>query len=442
MFLSDLRHPSPSLQDKLGQLYSLNRTHTIDLSFRPPFLDLLTALGNPERHLPPVIHVAGTNGKGSVIAFLRTILEGAGYRVHTYTSPHLVQFNERILLQGKPIENTALEALIDEVLALNGGREVTFFEITTALAFAAFARAPADLCLLEVGLGGRLDCTNVIENPLLTVINTIGLDHTEFLGDTLAQIAFEKAGIMKPHVPCVIGPQSAAAQEAGVPGVFETVAADRGSPLFQAGEAWSIARDGDHIVFTTQNGSKVFAPPALAGPHQIQNMGVALAALDQISAQYPVTDTEIQKGLQTVFWPARLQRLSPLAYGLDGAWELWLDGGHNAEAAQTLAAQAKIWREADARPLHIVMGMMGHKNIGAFLAPLLSFAETLTFVNITGEPKALSAQALQEAAGTGQVAPDVFSALEDLYGGHPSGGRVLICGSLYLAGEVLSVKNP
>jgi len=207
MYQSDVQHPSEQLAQKLFKLYTLNRDKKIDLSFRPPYLDLLEKFGNPHLELPPVIHVTGTNGKGSIIAVMRSILETAGYNVHTYTSPHLIRFNERIVLSGKPIEDEPLEALIDEALELNGDGDLTFFEITTAIAFAAFARNPADICLLEVGMGGRLDCTNVIKAPLATIISPIGIDHAEHLGDTIEKIAAEKAGIMKTGAPCVIAPQ-------------------------------------------------------------------------------------------------------------------------------------------------------------------------------------------------------------------------------------------
>ena len=280
MQAADARHANPRLAAKLQSLYGLRGSpltgiDAIDLSIRPPFYELLRRLGDPHKHLPPTIHVAGTNGKGSTIAFMRAILEAAGYRVHVYTSPHLVRFNERIVLAGREIADDLLEALLDEAIAVNGDLAQTFFEIKTAMAFAAFARQPADILLLEVGMGGRLDSTNVIENPAVTVITPIGLDHQEFLGPDVAAIAGEKAGIMKPGVPCVVVSQDDPATEA----VFTERAAALGAPLLRAGREWRTEAVADGFNFHFAGRTIALPPPALAGAHQVANAGTAIASL-------------------------------------------------------------------------------------------------------------------------------------------------------------------
>ncbi|MEZ5813949.1 MAG: folylpolyglutamate synthase/dihydrofolate synthase family protein [Alphaproteobacteria bacterium] len=400
MYASDLKHPAPALEKKLALLYALSREKKIDLSFRPPYLDLLKKLGNPHTHLPPVIHVAGTNGKGSTIAMLRSILETAGYKVHAYTSPHLIRFNERIVLAGKQIEDGPLETLIDEVLELNAGADITFFEITTAMAFAAFAQTPADICLLETGLGGRLDCTNIIENPLLTVITAIGMDHTEILGNTRAKIAEEKAGIMKPQTPCIIAAQT----HKDVMNVFENKAATLGIALHDPDRTKTV--------------------PALPGPHQKQNAATALKALELIKNKYSVTPRHIETGLQNVDWPARLQEIAP---------NIFLDGGHNANAGQALARQAALWQK-DAKPLSVILGMMQKKDAKNFLKPLLPFIDNLYVVDIENEPQSQSAGELLKIFPRGRACGNYREALHHIDTAHQ---RTLICGSLYLAGHVL-----
>ncbi|MCB9983736.1 MAG: bifunctional folylpolyglutamate synthase/dihydrofolate synthase [Rhodospirillales bacterium] len=419
MYQSDLKHPTPGLEDKLRQLYTLNRDKKIDLSFRPPYLSLLEKLGNPHLHLPPVIHVAGTNGKGSTIAMLRAILEAAGYKVHAYTSPHLIRFNERIVLAGREIDDTTLESLIDEALSLNDGGDLTFFEITTAIAFTAFARAPADICLLEVGMGGRLDCTNIITDPLATIITSIGIDHAEHLGDTYTQIAAEKAGIIKPSTPCIITPQSNEAITAGVIDVFKTTAEQCGAPL--------------HIV---EKPSEMIVP-TLIGPHQNANLAGVLKTLACIHGRFPVTPEQIQTGLQGVHWPARLQPLPAKTFGLGDDWEVYLDGGHNPDAGRALAVQARRWQEQDNKPLHIILAMLQGKDTPAYYAPLRPFVESLSLIPIPSEPKAQSPQDLQKALGEGKIFTDVKAALTHIQKtAHPP-GRILIAGSLYLAGHIL-----
>lgn len=441
MYLSDLSHPNASLEDKLNALFRLNRGRKLEQGFRQPYLSLLERFGNPHKNLPPAIHVAGTNGKGSTIAMMRAIYEAAGYSVHAYTSPHLVRFNERIVLNGLPIEDGLLESLIDEARALHGGgEEISFFEITTALAFAAFARAPADLCLIEVGLGGRLDCTNVIEHPALSVITTIGLDHTEFLGETFGEIAAEKAGIMKRGAVCVIGPQSARALEGGVMDVFENTAKSKECIISKYGTDWIVNAEGGGVGFEFGPVHMHLPAPALPGPHQIDNAGVALAAIACLQDRFPVSREEMKSGLGRVEWPARLQRLEPAVFDLPPVYELWLDGGHNPEAGAALAAMAAQWFTNDSKPLHVIFGMMAHKDFQRFIEPLGPYIETLHAVDIPGEPKALGAmEAAQALAPFGKAVhahPDIGPALAHITAtGKP--GRILICGSLYLAGHVL-----
>lgn len=397
---------------------------------------LLAALDHPERALPPVLHVAGTNGKGSVLAYLRAMFEAAGRRVHLYTSPHLVRFNERIRLAGTPIEEERLIELLEECERANGGDPITFFEITTAAAFLAFARMPADLLLLETGLGGRLDATNVVERPLATAITPVSFDHMQFLGDRLASIAGEKAGILKPGVSAAIGPQPTEAMAA-----IEARAAAVGAPLHRFGEGWSVEPGEGGLVFRGRSGRRRFPAPALPGRHQIDNAGIALACLEVMGPAYALREEEIAAGLRTVDWPARLQRLTSgsLALMLPRGWELWLDGGHNEAAGAALALMAETWRD---RPLHIVFAMLDTKEPRAFLRPLAPLVRSLVAVPIPGDHASLSAA---EAAGHARAvgipateADGVAAALAAIPKWHPVPARILICGSLYLAGSVLA----
>lgn len=440
MYASDLKHPSPPLADKLRRLYTLNRDKKIDLFFRPPYLNLLKAFGEPHLNLPPVIHVAGTNGKGSVIAMMRAILEEAGYGVHVYTSPHLVRFNERIVLAGKEIDDIYLEELIDEALEKNNGADITFFEITTAMAFKAFAEVPADILLLEVGLGGRLDCTNIIQNPLASVITSIGIDHTEHLGETLTDIAGEKAGIMKPGAPCISSPQHPEVAQ-----LFQSKAAQIGCPLY-----FSYESDSD-------SENKTFPASNLTGAHQKENARTALktlAIMGQICPEkFSIIPSHIKSGLHKTRWRARLERLTngPLTKGLSGGAELWLDGGHNESAARALAVQCKTW-QAEGKNIHLVLGMMDHKSPAEFLRPLLPFVKTVTYSPIPNEPHALSAKkalaaikgALKEERSEikSEVgsASSLASALTKLRKKIKGPSIILMTGSLYLAGHVLTLN--
>ncbi len=398
---------------------------------------LLAALGNPQRQLPPVVHVAGTNGKGSTVAFLRAMLEAAGYRVHVYTSPHLVRFHERIRLAGALIDDDHLSRLLEECETANGGNAITFFEVTTAAAFLAFSRVPADVVLLETGLGGRLDATNVIDRPAVTAITRISYDHRQFLGESLTEIAGEKAGIFKPNVPVVLAAQPDAEALQALTRQAEAV----GAPI----HAWTAVPQPGGFRFESAVRQLDLPPPGLAGGHQIGNAGLALACLDHLPLT--VDDAAIRRGLAAVEWPARLQRLTrgPLADSLPPDWELWLDGGHNDSAGEVLARQAVDWSAAGtARPLLLIYGMLASKDPYEFLAPLAPFAHALRSVAIPGEEASLTAEESAEAGRTCGIldtaAMDgVAAALADLTRTpRATPARVLICGSLYLAGSVLA----
>ncbi|MBR9841684.1 MAG: bifunctional folylpolyglutamate synthase/dihydrofolate synthase [Rhodobacteraceae bacterium] len=390
---------------------------------------LLAALGHPEENLPPVIHIAGTNGKGSTQAMIRAGLEGMGKSVHAYTSPHLARFHERIRLAGELIDEGHLTEVLDECYAKNGGENITYFEITTAAALLAFARTQADYTLLEVGLGGRLDATNVIANPALTIITPVSIDHEQFLGNTLAKIAGEKAGILKRGVPCVVGPQSEEAME-----VIEATAARLGAPLIAYGQQWHVWEERGRLVYQDETGLLDLPLPSLLGAHQVMNAGAAIAALrylgaDEAACEAAVTGAE---------WPARMQRLrkGPLVEAAPEV-ELWLDGGHNAAAGEAIA---KLLASLPKRPTYLICGMLNTKDIKGYLAPLATQAESLTAVSIPGEANTLPADetaAAAEAVGMqAGEAENVLAALEGITDKAPN-ARVLICGSLYLAGRVL-----
>ncbi len=395
---------------------------------------LLAALDHPERRLPPVVHVAGTNGKGSVIAYLRAILEAAGYRVHVYTSPHLVRFHERIRVAGRLIEEERLAALLAECETANAGVPITFFEITTAAAFLAFAREPADALLLESGLGGRLDATNVIDRPALCVITPVSIDHTQYLGDSLAMIAGEKAGILKPGVTAVIGPQTREAAE-----VIAARAAALGSPCIGHGADFRGEAIADGMRYVGAAGEWVFPRPALPGAYQIDNAATAVACLGQLP-RFEVDNARIAEGLVRVDWPARLQRLrrGPLVAALPAGWQLWLDAGHNPAAGAALADVARAWRD---RPLHLVAGLLASKDPVGFLRPFAGLARGVACVAIPGEEASLSAVELAAAATTAGLAAVTADGVEAAVAGivetATEPGRILICGSHYLAGKIL-----
>jgi dihydrofolate synthase / folylpolyglutamate synthase len=419
---------SDRVLERLGRLHP----KLIDLSLGR-VEQLLAALGDPQKGLPPIVHVAGTNGKGSTVATLRACLEAGGRRVHAYISPHLVRFHERIRLAGRLIDEDALLAVLKECEEANRGAPITYFEITTAAAFLAFARTPADIVLLETGLGGRLDATNVISRPAVTAITPISLDHQAFLGDTIAAIAGEKAGILKPSAAAVIGPQPPEAAA-----VFAARAAAIGAPLLRFGQEWRCRLHGDGMRYEGQRWRLDLPLPSLVGAHQIANAGTAIACLEQLT-DLPVASEAIARGLRHIEWPGRLQRLThgPLVAALPPGWELWLDGGHNPSAGAVLAEMAAAWQD---RPLYLVVGMLNTKDASGFLAPLARAAK-LSAVTIPGEANPLPADAIAVAGRSvgleAQTAASVPAALRVLTARRAT-GRILICGSLHLAGIVLA----
>jgi dihydrofolate synthase / folylpolyglutamate synthase len=423
---------SDRVLERLGRLHP----KLIDLSLGR-VERLLVALNNPHELLPPVVHIAGTNGKGSTIATLRACLETGGYRVHAFTKPHLVRFHERIRLNGRLIEEDALVGLLEECERANGGAPITYFEITTVAAFLAFVREPADIVLLETGLGGRLDATNVIRRPAVTAITPISLDHQAFLGHTIAQIAGEKAGILKPGVAAVIGPQPDEAQA-----VIEARANALGAPLLRWQREWRCEADGRGMHFSGERWRLDLPLPSLLGAHQIVNAGTAIACLDQLR-NFPISTEALAAGLRHIEWPARLQRLTrgPLVEMMPAGWELWLDGGHNPGAGAILGEFVRGWRD---RPLYLIAGMLNTKDAIGFLAPLAPHAKALAGVTIPGEQNPLSAEAIAAAASSigiaAKTAASTETALRD-FGRDTEPGRVLICGSLHFAGTVLAANG-
>ncbi len=406
------------------------------MALHPKIIDLtldrmwriLAALDHPERRVPPVIHIAGTNGKGSTQAMIRAGLEAQGVTVHAYTSPHLARFHERIRMAGTLITEDALTAVLDRCDIANGGESITYFEITTAAALLAFSEAPANYTLLEVGLGGRLDATNVID-PRLSIITPVDLDHQQYLGDTLAQIATEKAGIIKRGVPCVVGPQHDEALD-----VIETIAARLGAPLLVYGQHFHVTAEHGRLIYQDETGLLDLPLPSLHGPHQIQNAGVALAALRHLDAGEAACEAAVTQA----YWPARMQRLTtgPLADRARPA-DLWLDGGHNPAAAIAIAATLD---SLPARPTYLICGMLNTKDIAGFMTPLAAHATSLTALSIPGEAATLPAEATASAASAASIpahtAADLESALDAILADCPN-PRILICGSLYLAGHVI-----
>ena len=396
-------------------------------------LSMLEAIGRPQDRLPPVIHVAGTNGKGSTIAFLRAMLEAQGKKVHVYTSPHLVAFRERIRLAAKLVSSRALNEALEECEKANQGRPITFFEITTAAAFLLFSRVKADVLLLEVGLGGRFDSTNVIDNPLGTIITPISMDHTQFLGETLAEIASAKAGIVKSGAPLVVARQPDDAFE-----VIAQEARDKGVTPFVAGTDFDGFSQRGKLVYQDEDGLLDLPLPALAGAHQVDNAALAIAALRHFGLAGD--EAAMARGLKSVVWPARLMPLrGALTAYLDDSQELWLDGGHNAAGAGVLAAALRDMAGARPAPLVLVCGMMAGKDAANFFAAFEGMATHVFTVPIPGETAALPARALagfSKARGMETtIARSVPAALERA--AHFPGARIVICGSLYLAGMVL-----
>ena len=405
---------------------------------------ILDRLGHPERHLPPVIHVAGTNGKGSTIAFMRAILESADKRVHVYTSPNLVRLNERFRLGqtggGKFVSDAALGAVLGECEGKNGDAPITVFEIETAAAFLLFSRNPADILLLEVGLGGRLDATNVIEKPIASVITRVSLDHREFLGDTTAKIAGEKAGILKAGVPGIV-----TGQEREALAIIERQAARLKSPLHIAGEHWTATEERGRLVYQDSDGLLDLPPPKLYCRHQFENAGAAVAALRASGLKLPAAAYEA--GMTRADWPARMQRLSQgrLAALAPPQSELWLDGGHNPDAGQAIAAALADLEERVSRPMVIIVGMLTTKDSAGFLRNFSGLARRVIAVPIHQDKAVPAAElaAVAESVGIPSLARDDVASAVAVAGKldlHPA-PRILITGSLYLAGEVLAANG-
>jgi len=409
----------------------------IDLSLGRT-LDLLERLGRPQDRLPPVIHVAGTNGKGSLIAFLRAILEAAGKRVHVYTSPHLVRFNERIRLAGELIPEDRLSQLLGYCEIVNDGQPITFFEITTAAAFRAFAETPADIVLLETGLGGRFDSTNVVKQPALTAITPVSIDHVQFLGSTLAAIAGEKAAIQKQDTPSVIGEQQPEALT-----VIEQAAHEVDAPLTRYGSDWGFSGDASGLRVRLGSSIRQYPAPALKGAHQLHNAAMAVTCIDRLPG-FRIPNAAIAEGLIRVSWPGRMQRLGagPLVEKLPNGWEMWLDGGHNAAAGAVLAQMAREWRD---RPLFLICGMLDSKDPAEFFKPLADYVQQVRTVGIPGEEASLSAAQTAAAAKSCHIraipADSLDDAVSQIIALSPEPARIMICGSLYLAGHVLALHH-
>lgn len=403
---------------------------------------LLAALDHPERKLPPVIHVAGTNGKGSTIAFLRAILEAAGKRVHVYISPHLVRFNERYRLgqsgEGVLVSDAELSATLEECERVNAGAPITVFEITTAVGLLLFARHPADVLLMEVGLGGRLDATNVVEHPLATIITRIAIDHTDFLGPTLEKIATEKAGILKRGTPAIVAAQARDALAA-----IERQAAKLNVPLKIAGEDWTATEERGRLVYQDEAGLLDLPAPKLYGRHQFENAGLAIAALRAIKP-FKISPAAYEAGMIKADWPARLQRLAQgrLVELAPAGSELWLDGGHNPDGGRAIAAALADLEERVSRPLVLIVGMLASKDCEGFLGNFTGLVRRMIAVPVPGAEKGMSAEAVADAArAIGLPATSRDNLIEALDAARKLDldppPRILITGSLYLAGEVL-----
>ncbi|HEY8950432.1 MAG TPA: folylpolyglutamate synthase/dihydrofolate synthase family protein [Rhizomicrobium sp.] len=406
---------------------------------------LLADLGNPERKMPPTFHVAGTNGKGSTCAFLRAMLEAGGKKVHVYTSPHLVRFNERIRIAGNLISDEELADVLEECERVNAGKEITFFEIFMCAAFLVFSRYPADALVLEVGLGGKYDATNVIPKPLMTVITPIGLDHAEFLGNDIASIAAEKAGIVKRGVPLVVGNQDDVPRD-----VIVRRADALNAPVFVYGQDFFCHSEHGRMIYQDEHGLLDLPLPKLIGQHQIENAATAIAALRHAGPGW-APDAAIETGLRTVQWPARLQRLTkgPLVMLAPEGAEVWLDGGHNPHGAAAVSRAMADLEERSPKPLYLICGMLKTKDARGFLEPFGGLARHITTVPIEGEPASRGAGELYDAARSVGLNATPADDLEDAMmqveawtrAQQDVAPRILICGSLYLAGRVLAENS-
>ena len=433
------KFPKKSLLNNLEISDRLNKYYPkkIDLSLGR-IERLLEKLGHPQTNLPPVIHVAGTNGKGSVLAFIRAITEAAGLKVHVYTSPHLVKFNERIRVAGEVVSDVTLLSLLNECEAVNAGLPITFFELTTAMGFLAFARTPADLVLLETGLGGRLDATNVLCQPALTALTPISIDHVEFLGESITHIAEEKVAIMRSGVTSVVANQLPKVSE-----VITNAASTNCIPCQFQGKDWDYQFNNGEFNIKTKVRNSIFSRPILTGDHQLQNAAQAVACLDALE-KFTFSKNQIEIGLLNTQWPGRLQRLTvgPLFEHLPSGWELWIDGGHNAAAGSILAKQAQTWGD---KPLFAILGMIKTKSPGAFVASLRPYLKGIMTVEIAGQESTISSEELTSLLNENGLratpASSIGVAIRKFLTLSREPARVLICGSLYLAGQVLRDHN-
>ncbi len=436
--------PAPKPSAPLGEVIArLSALHPVKIDLSLDRMHrVLERLGHPERKLPPVIHVAGTNGKGSTIAYLRAMLEAANLRVHTFTSPYLVRVNECFRLGGVLVGDDELCAALERCEQVNAGGPLTVFESKTAAAFCLFSDNPADVVLLEVGLGGRLDSTNVIEKPLASVITPVSMDHTEFLGNTLASIAGEKAGIVKRGVPVVCAEQADEAMA-----VIEAQAQRMHAPLFAAGQQWHVSIERGRLVYQDDRGLMDLAAPKLFGRHQFDNAGLAIATLRATDA-FRISHAAFEAGILGAEWPARMQRLSSgrLIELAPAGSEVWLDGGHNAEGGRVAAAALGDLEERVPRQLVIIAGMMGNKDARAFLANFAGQTRHIIAVAIPDTDNAMPPDRLADAARQlgmrVEIADGVEAALRSLANlAYEKPPRILITGSLYLAGHVLALNN-
>jgi dihydrofolate synthase/folylpolyglutamate synthase len=401
-------------------------------------LSILARLNNPQNRLPPVIHISGTNGKGSTIAYLKTIFEAAGYRVHRYISPHLVRFNERILLAGEEISDQSLYEIIEETRLASEGIHPTFFEATTAAAFLAFSKVPADILLLEVGMGGRMDATNVIDSPLLSIITPISYDHMEYLGDTITKITYEKAGIIKPKHPCVSSWQMTEALEVLIQ---QSLKSD--SELFACGRDWNFEVNKEGFIFHdyTSKTSLQMQKPSLMGLHQIVNASTAVAACTRyLSKVFNIELNHIEQGLTTTAWPARMQRITSgvLYEMLPEGFELWVDGAHNTGGAQMVAATiANLWQD---KPTYLINGRTGDRDIKGYLEYFKEIVEFICGVRVISEPKGEAAEKIAKGAReiglTSYACDSIKDAIKLILSKAKQPSRILVTGSLYLFADI------
>lgn len=398
---TDCAHSNLEIKKRLEAIYNLNPAKTIFRLDKGPYIDLLEKLGNPHLNLAPVIHVAGTNGKGSTIAFLKSLFEANGKTVHIYTSPHLLKFNERITLAGNHINDDMLLKYLDLIETTNNNASLTFFEYTTALAFKVFADHPADVLLLETGLGGRLDCTNVVRNPAATIITAIGYDHMDWLGHDIKTIAKEKAGIMKPNSQCFIAPQ-----KYDLNGVFKQKALDIGCDIHFVEQYDELPQLG------------------LIGNHQKDNSSVAFSVFNTL------TNNNDKSALKNTQWPARMEKISNTP-------EIWFDCGHNVDGANTIAEQLKQWKfEKPNRPIHLVVGLASDKDAQAYINPMVEYLDSVTCIDLLNARNPQNGADLSEKINisipkyTAKAYPDALSTIPD------DGGIIMITGSLYLYEQI------